>query len=230
MYLAGMTWYSQSAFRFGDYVMKCSLCPSAETMEKLKAFHGRVRKQREGKGSNSSRRRLRTAEEKEEEKEIDPDPDPSGVLHRWLQDLHAQHDAEFVFRMQMLETLDEQPVEYAGSARDEDKYPWQPVARLVVPRQDSWSPARKSFWEDHLRVNPCHGLEKLRPLGSANLRKRLWVLKPPPSSSDPSSLSFPLDRICLERLVPKQGEMEETRYVNVSVFVQYTQRAVTLGG
>jgi len=41
---------------------------------------------------------------------------------------------------------EDQPVEYAGKAWDADKYPWQTVAKVIVPKQDSFIGARKSFW------------------------------------------------------------------------------------
>lgn len=122
-HLESMRWYSQSAYRFGDYVMKYSLVPSTETQRKLAG------------------------------QTVKPE-DSDDVLHRWLRSFHADHDAEFLFEVQLLENLEEQPVEYAGTVWDEKRYPWQPVAELVIPKQDSWVYGRKSFWEDHMRVDP----------------------------------------------------------------------------
>lgn len=144
-HLEGTRMYSQSAYRFGEYVAKYCLVPSGETRRKLS------------------------------EETVKPDRDPADILSRWLQDFYARHDAEYLWQFQLLEKLDEQPVEYAGTVWDEEKYPWQTVARLVVPAQESFDYELKSFWEDHMRINPWLGLKTLQPLGSANrLRKGVY--------------------------------------------------------
>ncbi|KAK2597880.1 hypothetical protein N8I77_012635 [Diaporthe amygdali] len=134
--------YSQTAYRFGDYVMKYSLVPSTDTQKKLY------------------------------EETVKPEHDDD-ILHKWLQNFHAAHDAEYDFQVQLLEDQDEQPVEYAGQAWDEEKYPWQTVAKLVIPRQNSFDFERKRFWEDYIRVDPWHGLKSLQPLGSPNRLRRV---------------------------------------------------------
>ncbi|KAI1656630.1 catalase-like domain-containing protein [Daldinia decipiens] len=141
-HLESMRWYSQTAYRFGDYIMKYRLVPSTETQTRLA------------------------------EKRVKPE-DADDILHRWLQYFHHNYDAEFLFQVQLVENLSEQPVEYAGLAWDEKKYPWQPVAELVIPKQESFSYARKSFWEDHMRLDPWHGLVTLQPLGSSNRLRRV---------------------------------------------------------
>ncbi|EGY18559.1 hypothetical protein HYQ46_006991 [Verticillium longisporum] len=42
-----------------------------------------------------------------------------------------------IFQVQLLENLEDQPVEYAGKEWDSEKYPWQTVAKLVIPKQES---------------------------------------------------------------------------------------------
>ncbi|KAI9714353.1 MAG: hypothetical protein M1820_000314 [Bogoriella megaspora] len=136
--------YSQTAYRFGDYVVKYCLVPSSETQRKL--YDETVR----------------------------PDHG-SDILHRWLQNFHNSHEAEYLFQVQFLENLEEQPVEYAGAIWDDEKYPWQTVAKIVFPEQESFDFERKMFWEDHIRVDPWHGLKSFQPLGSSNrLRKALY--------------------------------------------------------
>ncbi|KAH7061455.1 catalase-like domain-containing protein [Macrophomina phaseolina] len=134
--------YSQTAYRFGDYVMKYCLVPSSETQRKLY------------------------------DETVKP-TDGSDILHRWLQAFHQEHDAEYLFQVQLLENLEDQPVEYAGKLWDPEKYPWQTVAKLVIPKQDSFDYERKAFWEDHIRVDPWHGLVSLQPLGSPNRLRRV---------------------------------------------------------
>ncbi|KAJ0384433.1 hypothetical protein COL922a_008361 [Colletotrichum nupharicola] len=133
---------SQTAYRFGDYVMKYSLVPSSDTQRRLY----------------------------EDTVKTEHDED---ILQKWLQNFHANHEAEYLFQVQLLENQEEQPVEYAGQAWDEEKYPWQTVAKLVIPRQNSFDFERKRFWEDYMRVDPWHGLKNLQPLGSPNRLRRV---------------------------------------------------------
>jgi hypothetical protein len=133
--------YSQTAYRFGDYVIKYCLVPSTETQRKLY------------------------------DETVKPS-DGNDILHRWLQNFHKDHDAEYIFQVQLLENLEDQPVEYSGKVWDPEKYPWQTVAKLVIPKQDSFNYELKSFWEDHMRVDPWYGLKSLQPLGSSNRLRR----------------------------------------------------------
>lgn len=142
-HLASFRQYSQSAYRFGDYVMKYSLVPNTTTQENLY------------------------------NDEVKPDEHESDILHRWLQNFHNKHDAEYLFQVQLLENLDQQPVEYAGQAWDEEKYPWQTVGTLKIPKQESFDLERKTFWEDHMRLDPWHGLKAYQPLGGSNRLRRV---------------------------------------------------------
>lgn len=136
--------YSQTAYRFGDYVAKFCLVPNTETQRKLY------------------------------EETVKP-ADGSDILHQWLQNFHREHDAEYLLQFQLLENLEDQPVEYAGKVWDPEQYPWQTVAKLVVPKQDSFNFALKNFWEDRIRVDPWMGLKTLQPLGGPNrLRKVVY--------------------------------------------------------
>ncbi|RGP80780.1 heme-dependent catalase [Fusarium longipes] len=146
-HLEAITFYSQTAYRFGDYVVKYNLVPNTE----------------------AQKRRSETV-----------DKQPDGVLSEWLYDFYLHNQAEYLFQVQLLENLEEQPVEYGGTEWDSDKYPWQTVAKIVLPKQDSWNEERNDFWQDHLRVDPWHGLVSFQPLGSPNRLRR--VLYPASSS------------------------------------------------
>ena len=134
--------YSQTAYRFGDYVCKYCLVPSTETQKKL--------------GDET----------------VKP-TDGSDILHRWLKDFHEKYDAEYLFQVQLCENLEDQPVENAGKVWDPEKYPWQTVARLVIPKQDSFNYEFKTFWEDHMRLDPWLGLKSFQPLGGSNRLRRV---------------------------------------------------------
>ncbi|CRK31016.1 hypothetical protein HYQ45_000219 [Verticillium longisporum] len=101
------------------------------------------------------------------------DGHPDGVLHEWLRKFYQDNDAEYLFQVQLLENLDDQPVEYAGKEWDSEKYPWQTVAKLAIPKQESFDKKRNRFWVDDLRIDPWHGLVKLQPLGSPNRLRRI---------------------------------------------------------
>ena len=134
--------YSQTAYRFGDYVAKFCLVPNSETQKKLY------------------------------EETVEPE-DSSDILSKWLQNFHKDHDAEYLLQFQLCENLEDQPVEYAGKVWDPEKYPWQTVATLHIPKQGSFNYELKTFWEDHMRIDPWLGLKSLQPLGSSNRLRRV---------------------------------------------------------
>ncbi len=150
--------YSQTAYRFGDYVAKFCLAPSSETQKKLY------------------------------DETVKPDQHESDILSKWLKNFHETHDAEYLLQFQLCENLEDQPVEYVGKVWDPEKYPWQTVARLVIPKQNSFNYEFKTFWEDHIRLDPWHGLKTLQPLGSSNRLRRVgtcfyyFFFSPPPQS------------------------------------------------
>lgn len=150
--------YSQTAYRFGDYVAKFCLAPSSETQKKLY------------------------------DETVKPDQHESDILSKWLKNFHETHDAEYLLQFQLCENLVDQPVEYVGKVWDPERYPWQTVARLVIPKQNSFNYEFKTFWEDHIRLDPWHGLKTLQPLGSSNRLRRVgtcfyyFFFSPPPQS------------------------------------------------
>lgn len=75
-------------------------------------------------------------------------------------------------RVQLCTNLDTMPVEDASVQWPEDESPYQPVARLVLPRQDAMSEARKIIMNDAMSFRPGHSLASHRPLGSL-MRARL---------------------------------------------------------
>ena len=81
------------------------------------------------------------------------------------------HDAEFDIRVQLCTDLRAMPVEDASVEWPEEKSPYRTVARLVLPRQEAYSPARRAF-VDGLSFCVSHSLAAHRPLGSI-MRARL---------------------------------------------------------
>ncbi len=74
--------------------------------------------------------------------------------------------AEFVVAAQLCTDLDAMPIENANKEWPEDQSPYQPVARLIFPAQDAWSPARQTFVDESLSFCPAHSLAAHQPLGS----------------------------------------------------------------
>lgn len=140
------TMYSQSAYRFGDYIVKYALFPSTKLQQDLA-------QQAQIKDSSAA-----------EQHSI------------WLRDYFKEHDAEFDFRVQLCRDLGKQSVEDCSMEWDEEKYPFETVGHVKSPKgQDVFESKRRAFWDDHMKLNVWYGLEAHQPLGSANrLRKSLY--------------------------------------------------------
>jgi len=74
--------------------------------------------------------------------------------------------------VQLCTDLERMPVEDASVPWPEDESPYVAVARLVLPPQNAYSPARQAFFDDVLSFQPAHALQAHRPLGSL-MRARL---------------------------------------------------------
>lgn len=73
---------------------------------------------------------------------------------------------EFQVAVQLCTDLETMPVENANTEWPEDRSPYQPVARLVLPVQNAYSAARQAYVEEVLSFAPGHALAAHRPLGS----------------------------------------------------------------
>lgn len=138
--------YSQSAFRYGDYVVKYALFPTGDFQKRLAE---------EAQITDSSSREQHS---------------------QWLRSFFAEHDAEFDFRVQLCQDLNEQSVEDASAEWSEARYSFETVGKVILPKgQDVFDGARRAFWDDRMKLNTWYGLESFRPLGSVNrLRKELY--------------------------------------------------------
>lgn len=60
---------------------------------------------------------------------------------------------------------------------DELTAPYQTIATVEFPPQDSLTPERRVFWEDRMRLNPWDALVEHQPLGGINrLRKTVYTM------------------------------------------------------
>lgn len=67
------------------------------------------------------------------------------------------------------------PTEDGSVVWDEATSPYQTIAIIEFPPQNSLDAERRVFWEDRMKLNPWNGLAKHRPLGSINrLRKIVY--------------------------------------------------------
>ena len=96
--------------------------------------------------------------------------DPNALRTATVGFLRGQ-EAAFDIRVQLCTDLRAMPVEDASVEWPEEKSPYRTVARLRLPRQDAYSPARRSF-VDNLSFCVSHSLAAHRPLGSI-MRARL---------------------------------------------------------
>ena len=100
---------------------------------------------------------------------IDHD-DPDALRTATVGDLR-EHDAELEVRVQLRTDRDTMPVEDASAEWPENGNSYPTVARLRLPRQDAFSPARRAYVDD-LSFCVSHSLAGHRPLGSI-MRARL---------------------------------------------------------
>ena len=106
----------------------------------------------------------------------DPAADTSDrdVFRHSVERYFELHDAAFDIRVQLCTDLSIMPVEDAAVVWPEEQSPHRTVARLSLPRQATWTDARRAYFEERLSFNPIHALEEHRPLGSI-MRARMTI-------------------------------------------------------
>ena len=97
------------------------------------------------------------------------------ALRDLMNDYFRTQPAEFTLAIQLNTGLEEMPVEDAEAKWSEEESPFRVVARLSLPIQNAFDPARENAFED-LSFAPWHSLAAHRPLGNVN-RARLVVYK-----------------------------------------------------
>lgn len=96
---------------------------------------------------------------------------PNG-LREAVSAFFAEHEGVWELRAQLRTDAGTMPVEDASVIWPEETSPYVTVARLVAPRQETWSEARIRAIDDGLSFSPWHGLEAHRPLGSIMRARR----------------------------------------------------------
>jgi len=92
---------------------------------------------------------------------------PSG-MRDLVVDFFSRSGAEYELRAQLCTNPADMPIEDASIEWDENKSPYQPIGKVVIPPQDAYSPARRVYGDDVLSFNPWHCLKEHQPLGSIN--------------------------------------------------------------
>ncbi|NHZ80409.1 catalase [Massilia sp. CCM 8695] len=88
------------------------------------------------------------------------------ALRNLVVDFFAGQGAEYELRAQLCTDIATMPIEDASIEWPQEASPYQPVAKLTIPPQQAFSPARRVFADDVLSFNPWHCIEAHRPLGS----------------------------------------------------------------
>ncbi len=96
---------------------------------------------------------------------VDADGHPS-IYRDLLVAFFKEHGAEYEVRAQLCTNLEKMPVEDASVVWPEKESPYQPVAKIVIPRQETYSPARRVYVDDMLSFTPWHSIPEHQPLGS----------------------------------------------------------------
>jgi hypothetical protein len=103
--------------------------------------------------------------------ELDVATDPD-AFRRAVSLFARTHPCELELRVQLSTDLDAMPVEDAATEWSEAQSPYRAVARILIPAQDAYSPARQAYMDDVMSFRPTHSLAAHRPLGSL-MRARL---------------------------------------------------------
>ncbi len=99
--------------------------------------------------------------------------DPS-ALRDLVVDFFRQHPAEYELRAQLCTNLETMPIEDASVEWSEQESPYQAIAKITIPIQEAYSPARRVYVDEVLSFNAWHCIAEHRPLGSIQ-RVRMQV-------------------------------------------------------
>jgi len=96
----------------------------------------------------------------------------ASALRDLVVDFFGRTGAQYELRAQLCTDLVRMPVEDASIEWPEEQSPYQAVARITLPAQNAYSPARRVYADDILEFNPWHCIAEHRPLGSINRARR----------------------------------------------------------
>jgi hypothetical protein len=92
--------------------------------------------------------------------------DDENGLRRAVTAFFRQNPVEFVIAIQLCTDIERMPIEDASVEWPEEESPYRPVARLIFPPQDAFTPERERTIDEGTLFCPAHSLAAHRPLGS----------------------------------------------------------------
>ena len=96
---------------------------------------------------------------------------PNGIREAVVE-FFRTNSAEWELQAQLCTDLKAMPIEDAATQWPEDKSPYQPIARIVIPAQDAWSASRVQAVDEKMSFSVWHALAAHRPLGAMNRVRR----------------------------------------------------------
>lgn len=98
------------------------------------------------------------------------------VVRKKVVEHFAAQDGVWELRAQLCTDFADTPIEDAAKVWEETVSPFVTVARLHMPRQTAWSPARSAAIDDGMAFDPWQCLEAHRPLGQfMRLRRDVYA-------------------------------------------------------
>jgi hypothetical protein len=97
--------------------------------------------------------------------------DPS-VLRDLTVEFFRQQSAEYELRAQLCTNLATMPIEDASIQWLEQESPYQAIAKITIPAQEAFGPARHVYVDEVLSFNAWHCIAEHRPLGSIQRVRR----------------------------------------------------------
>ncbi len=92
--------------------------------------------------------------------------DNPSVLRDLVVEFFRENAAEYEMRVQLCTNLETMPIEDAAVRWSETESPYQAIAKITIPPQEAFSPARRVYVDEVLSFNAWHCIEEHRPLGS----------------------------------------------------------------
>ncbi len=100
--------------------------------------------------------------------------DNPSALRDLVVEFFRTQSAEYELRVQLCTNLETMPIEDAAVQWSEQESPYQAIAKLTIPVQEAYSPARRVYVDEVLSFNAWHCIAEHRPLGSIQ-RVRMQV-------------------------------------------------------
>lgn len=98
--------------------------------------------------------------------------DEPSVLRDLVVEFFRENSAEYEMRVQLCTNLETMPIEDAGVRWSEAESPYQAIAKITIPPQEAYSPARRVYVDEVLSFNAWHCIPEHRPLGSIQRVRR----------------------------------------------------------